>query len=131
MSDGYLSVTNHGTGTLTIERVTLAAPRSIKFLGAYIVPVTHNVVGDFDGWPPPPSKLLPGVMWAQRHRPAGARVRPGESIDSVVGLKIAAGHAKASDSGQLIYYRDSSGHQYVTHSQIRVTLETGHGACSG
>jgi hypothetical protein len=130
LSDGYLSVANHGTGTLTIERVALASPRNITFLGAYIVPVRGNVVGDFDGWPPPAGKLLPGVMWAQRHRPAGAQVRPGESIDSVVGLKIAAGHTKASDNGQLIYYHDSSGHHYVMHSHVRVILETGTGACS-
>jgi hypothetical protein len=129
MSDGYLSVKNNSTGVLTVERVSLASPRNIRFLGAYIVPVRGNVIGDFDGWPPPADKLQRGVMWAQRHRPAGARIRPGESIDSVVGLAITAGHAKASDNGQLIYYRDASGNQYVMHSNIHIQLQTGHHAC--
>jgi hypothetical protein len=129
MTDGYLSVTNNSKGTLTIERVALASPRNLRLLGAYIVPVTGNVVGDFDGWPPPPGKLLPGVKWAERHRPAGARVRPGEMIDPVVGLAITAGHTKASDNGQLIYYRDASGNQYVLHTNIQVQLQSGARAC--
>jgi len=54
---GYLSVKNNSTGTLTIERVSLASPRNIKLLGAYIVPVRGNVVGDFDGWPRQPASF--------------------------------------------------------------------------
>jgi len=46
-----------------------------------------------------------------------------------VGLAIAAGHGKASDNGQLVYYRDASGHQYVMHSNIQVQLQTGPHAC--
>lgn len=73
MSDGYLSVTNNSSGTLTIERIALASPRSIRLLGAYIVPLRGNAIGDTDGWPPPVRKLLPGVMWAD---PAPARRCP-------------------------------------------------------
>jgi hypothetical protein len=129
LSDGYLTMTNNSTGTLTIERVGLASPRNIRLLGAYIVPVTRNAIGDLDGWPPLPGQLLPGIQWRNRHRPAGARVRPGDTIDPVVGLAITAGHTKASENGQLIYYRDASGNQYVLHTNIQVQLQTGAKAC--
>lgn len=129
LSDGYLSVANHSKGTLTIERLSLASPRNIKLLGAYIVPVQGNVIGDTDGWPPPARELLPGVEWAKRHRPADTRVRPGEWVDPVVGLTVTAGHTKGSDDGQLIWYRDAAGHQYVLHTSIQVIIEIGRGAC--
>ncbi|HEY1621532.1 MAG TPA: hypothetical protein VGG25_28160 [Streptosporangiaceae bacterium] len=129
MSEGYLSVTNHSGGTLTIESMTLAAPRDIRLIGAFIVPLRRNVIGDTDGWPPPRHLLLPGVEWAKRHVPAGARVRPGEWVDPVIGLRIAPGHDKGSEDGQLIRYRDAAGHQYVLHTAIDATLQAGPKAC--
>lgn len=54
---------------------------------------------------------------------------PVKWVDSVVGLTVTAGHTQGSDDGQLIWYRDAAGNQYVLHTNIQVIIEIGHGAC--
>jgi hypothetical protein len=107
--------TNSGNDTVTIDAIQFADPQNLKLTGAYVVP-GQGVLGSWLSFPPPVAIASSYVDWAAREQASGARIRPGETADLVLGLRPARS-ATASTSGAEVLYQDGS-----THYELRFNL---------
>jgi len=117
---GIDSAKNTGGTTLVIDRIALASPRHIRLTGAYVVP-GENLVGEEATFPPPASEIPANVQWSRRHKPAGARLSPGQWSGFVVGLAPVS-RATASTAGLVVFYHVGSA-QYEWRSHVRIVIK--------
>jgi hypothetical protein len=126
-TEGLQDFTNSGQDTVTIDAIQFADPRNLKLTGAYVVP-GEGVLGSWLSFPPPASAFLSGVDWSARQQAAGARIKPGETADLVLGLRPAS-DATASTSGAEVLYQDGSTH-YELRFNLAVIITVPPGSCS-
>lgn len=107
---GIERFTNHGHGTVMLDRVALLHPDHERLIGSYAVPGTWLV--GVVAWPPKYVGLPP--TWKHRQPVHGFRLAPGKSFNMVLGVAATA-PGRAISRGMLVYYRDSAG-SYVTSS---------------
>jgi hypothetical protein len=105
-TEGLQVFTNSGKNTVTIDEIELVEPRNIILTGAYVIP-GQALVGSLLTFPPPVGQLPSGVDWRAREPAPGARIRPGETADLVLGLRPATS-ATASTPGAEVLYHDGS-----------------------
>jgi hypothetical protein len=103
---GFDAFTNKGTSPAVISKASLADPKGIRTLAAWIVPVTgHDLYGL--AWGFPPTRQVPaGVQWAQRQHPTGAAISPSRQSNIVLVLELTA--RKGSADGIDVYYHVGS-----------------------
>lgn len=117
-TDGLESYRNGGTLPVVIDRVSLAGAHGLRIAGADIVPGRYSV-GTWKDFPPP-CQLPPGVQWAKRRPPQGARVLPGQWVNIVVGLEP-TGSVSGRTAGLVVWYH-VGGTRYERVSRIRVVI---------
>jgi hypothetical protein len=100
--------TNSGNDTVTIDAIQFADPRNLKLTGAYVAP-GQGELGAWLSFPPPATASSYGVDWSARQQATGARIKPGETADLVLGLRPAR-NATARTSGAEVLYQDGSTH---------------------
>jgi hypothetical protein len=82
----------------------------------------HSLLGDWAGFPPPITRLDPGVQWAQRRPADGALIapdRPEQVVNLVVVLKPESGIGSAD--GIDIYY-SAAGKRYHMRTATRLRV---------
>jgi hypothetical protein len=103
------------TGPGVIDTVSLSHPHGLRVLAAYVVLDTGtDLYGNYDGLPPSPRVLLPGVQWAHRQQADGARITPTHGDDLwnlVVVIKLVAGIG--TTDGFDVYYHTSGGSYHL------------------
>lgn len=107
-TEGLQNFTNSGKDTVTIDVIKLAQPLNLELTGAYVIP-GQGLVGSWLSFPPPVSQLPRDVDWSAREAAAGARIRPGETADLVLGLRPTSS-ATGSTSGAEVLYHDGGTH---------------------
>ena len=111
-TDGFVTFTNFGGTTVTLDRVVLLRPRNQRLLGSYAVPGV-SAIGNPHGWPPKDRSYWP-PGWKDRKPVRGFRVAPGRTFNMALGVAPITS-ARSTDQGMLVYYHDSSG-DYVAKS---------------
>jgi hypothetical protein len=122
LSDGFTALQYSGTGPAAILSVTLASPRNLRLLGAWVVPVTgHVLYGVRSGWPP---------AWARRTPADGDRIpaSPGTQVSSLL-LAVQPGAGTGTAAGVRVSYR-AAGQDRWFQTQIRLVVPDG-GTCPG
>jgi hypothetical protein len=119
--------TNSGKDTATIDAIQFADPRNLKLTGAYVVP-GQGVLGSWLSFPPPADMASSYVDWAARQQATGARIKPGETADLVLGLRPAR-NATASTSGAEVLYQDG-GTLYELRFNLAVIITVPPESCS-
>jgi hypothetical protein len=122
LTDGFTALEYSGTGPAVILSVTLASPRNLRLLGAWVVPVTgHVLYGVRSGWPP---------AWARRTAADGDQIpaSAGTQVSSLL-LVVQPGAGTGTAAGVRVSYRtDGQVRQFQT--QIRLVVPDG-GTCPG
>ncbi len=126
-TEGLQTVTNSGKDTVTIDAIKLDEPRNIKLTGAYVIP-GQGLVGSWLSFPPPVSQLPSDVDWSAREQAAGARIRPGETADVVLGLRPTS-RATGSTPGAEVLYQDGDTH-YELLFNLAVIIRVPPASCS-
>lgn len=101
---GLTSFTNYGGTTVVLDRVVLLHPRNERLVGSFAVPGAR-VLG-VAHWPVTYHPAQPN--WKDRQPVHGFRLQSGKSFNMILGIAAVA-PARASSSGMLVYYHDSSG----------------------
>jgi hypothetical protein len=123
LSYGFIEFTNSSASPVTITKVSLADPRGLRMLAAYVVPITGDTLyGLLQGYPP--AKRLPsGVQWSERQRPNGAVIKhsPGYDVINLVAVLKPTrnpGWARGID----IYYHSSDGQRYLLRQGVQILV---------
>jgi hypothetical protein len=116
-----------------IDKVSLSHPRGLRVLAAWVVEDTGtDFYGSFDGFPPSPRLLLPGVQWAHRQRVEGARITPTRGDmrwNMVLVIKLVSGIG--TTDGLDVYYHTSGGSYHLHMIDALELTDTAHSnACN-
>jgi len=131
LSDGFDPLMNSGQTPATIEAVSLADPRHLVLLTAYVVPITGGFLyGVHSGFPPAP-ELDPGVLWFKRQLAVGASI-PHSSSNHIANLLLVVKPTASTGTaaGVLIAYR-VVGQVYQFQSQVKLIVKAGRQCPSG
>jgi hypothetical protein len=131
LSDGFDPLMNSGKAPATIEAVSLADPRHLVLLTAYVVPITGGFLyGVHAGFPPAP-ELDPGVLWSKRQLAVGAII-PHSGTNHLANLLLVVKPTASTGTaaGVLIAYR-VAGQLYQFQSQVKLIVEAGRQCPSG
>jgi hypothetical protein len=114
---------NSSASPVVIDKVSLADPRALRMLAAYVVPVTgDSIIGIVQGHPP--GKLMPSdEHWSQRQRADGARIkhsRGQDVINLIAVLKPTRNPGWAR--GINIYYHSSGGQRYLLRQGLQILV---------
>ena len=108
--------TFRAAGPGVIDKVSLSHPRGLRVLAAYAVLDTGtDLYGNYDGIPPSPRFLPPGVQWSRRQQAGGARITPtrsGNQWNMVVVIKLVT-RIGTTDGLDVSYH--ASGGSYHLH----------------
>jgi hypothetical protein len=120
---GIERFTNHGNGTVVLDRVALRHPHNERLIGSYAVP-GPDLIG-LEYWPP----NYPGLpsSWKYRRPAHGFRLAPGKTFTMV--LDVAATALGQPDmQGMAIYYHDAAG-SYVTSNDFALEIGIDKSSC--
>jgi hypothetical protein len=119
-------------GPAVIDKVSLSHPHGLRVLAAWAVLDTGELYGNWDGMPPSPRDLPPGVQWAHRQRADGARITPTRDDNHwsmVVVIKLVAGIG--TTDGLDVYYHTSGGSYHLHMIDTLELTDPAHGkACN-
>lgn len=123
LSYGFIEFANSSASPVVITKVSLADPRGLRMLAAYVVPITGDTLyGLLQGYPP--AKHLPsGVQWPERQRADGAIIEHsrGQDVTNLVAvLKPTRNPGWAR--GINIYYHSSGGQRYLLRQGVQILV---------
>jgi hypothetical protein len=123
LSYGSIEFANSSSTPVVIDKVSLADPRGLRMLAAYIVPITgDNLYGLRPGYPP--ARGLPrGVQWSERQTADGAKLghERGHVVSNLVAvLKPTRNPGWAR--GINIYYHSPDGQRYLLRQGLQVLV---------
>jgi hypothetical protein len=123
VSYGTIEFANSDASPVVITSVSLADPRGLRLLAAYIVPVTgYTISGFVQGYPP--SRFMPtDEHWSQRQRADGAVIKHSRRpnlFNLIAVLKPTRGPGWAK--GINIYYHSSSGQRYLLRRGLQILV---------
>ena len=116
VTDGWLVVRNLGTSKAELRGVSLAGATGLSLGKTYLVPVTNNLIGILQHFPPPSSATGPGSGWDQRRAVTGTTLpvyHKGHDLNLVVEL-IPTGSGAHTSTGLQVAYRQYSHNQTTT-----------------
>jgi hypothetical protein len=123
VSYGTIEFANSSASPVTITKVSLADPRGLCMLAAYVVPVTgDSILGFVQGYPS--AKLLPSdEHWSQRQRADGATIKHSRGQDVINLLAVLKptrnpGWAR----GINIYYHSSADQRYLLRQGLQILV---------
>lgn len=123
LSYGSIAFSNASTSPVHIDKVSLAEPRGLRMLAAYVVPITGTLLyGLLQGYPPE-KRLPPGIQWSERQPADGATIKHSRSQDSynlIAVLKPTRNPGWAR--GINIYYHSSDGQRYLLRKGLQVLV---------
>jgi hypothetical protein len=129
-------VNNAGSQPLVIDSVQLRAPRNLRLVGGFLVPIEgHDLLGN--GLPYPPTTVDPstGVRWDERTPFAGATIQPGPHVaqpgstaprNLVIGLVT---HGGGTASGVDVRYHVGD-QGYLIASDLSLTVRVKPDTCA-
>jgi hypothetical protein len=125
LSDGFDPLMNSGRAPATIEAVSLADPRHLVLLAAYVIPIAGGFLYGVHAGYPPAAQLDPGVLWSERQLAAGASI-PHSGPDHLANLLLVVMPTASTGSaaGVLIAYR-VAGQVYQFQSQVKLIVKSG------
>jgi hypothetical protein len=123
LSYGFIEFANSSTSPVVITKVSLADPRGLRMLAAYVVPITgDDLYGLLPGYPPA-KHLSAGVQWSERQRADGATIkhsRGQDVVNLVAVLKPTRNPGWAR--GIKIYYHSSDGQRYLLRQGVQILV---------
>jgi hypothetical protein len=123
LSYGFIEFANSSASPVVITKVTLADPRGLRMLAAYVVPITGDTLyGLLQGYPPA-RHLAAGVQWSERQRADGAVIKHsrGQDVTNLVAvLKPTRNPGWAR--GINIYYHSSGGQRYLLRQGVQILV---------
>ena len=114
---------NSSASHVFIDKVSLADPRGLRMLAAYVVPVTgDSIIGFVQGYPS--GKLLPSdEPWSQRQRADGAIVKHsrGQAVTSLLAV-FKPTRNPGWARGINIYYHSSDGQRHLLRQGLQILV---------
>jgi len=119
----FIEFANTSASPVVITKVTLADPRGLRMLAAYVVPITGDTLYGLRPGYPSARGMPSGEQWAQRQRADGATVkhsRGQDVINLVAVLKPTRNPGWAR--GINIYYHSSGGQRYLLRQGVQILV---------
>jgi len=123
VSYGTIEFANSSASPVVITKVSLADPRGLRMLAAYVVPVTGDTISGFVQGYPSAKTMPPGEQWALRQRADGAAIKHsrGHDVTNLIAvLKPTRNPGWAR--GINIYYHSSGGQRYLLRQGLQILV---------
>ena len=123
VSYGTIEFANSSASPVFITKVSLADPRGLRMLAAYVVPVTGDSISGFVQGYPSAKRMPSGELWSERQRADGATIEHsrGQDVTNLIAvLKPARNPGWAR--GINIYYHSSNGQQYLLRQGLQILV---------
>jgi hypothetical protein len=123
---GYIEFANTSASPVVIDKVSLADPRGLRMLAAWVVPITGETIYGLQPGSPP-QHLVAGIQWSERQRADGVTIKHSRGHDVTNLIAVLKPTRKLGWArGINIFYRSGS-QRYLLRQGLQILVS--HGNC--